>query len=41
MLVELVLAQEEINQLEQLRISQNGPLWPADPIESICVSAGF
>lgn len=32
MLVKLELAQGEINQLQQLRISQDGPLWPADPM---------
>lgn len=32
MLVKLVLAQGEINQLQQLKVSQDGPLWPADPV---------
>lgn len=32
MLVKLLLAQEAINQLQKLRKSQDGPIWPVDPI---------
>lgn len=28
MLVKLALDQKEINQLQELRISQDGPMWP-------------